>query len=244
MQWYSSITIVERRSDPLKVDSKMSTVFQFTDWTEEIYRTKKEIQSGKPSEIRPVEVSKGTVNRALTNIASLTSGILQEPAEKLLRYCEKELRPGLSVYMKEAQTKEDARELVIETSVRVNEAGEESQVDFIKEPKDSCVFRSFLVFLQKRLEELDEVTSTANPKREALNILAKLRSLAFMEEIIGNIPAAMDAWKARELTRIQNVYEMGLTVGVYELREYVAEKAKNGTDPEDGTVLLKAPKAK
>ena len=244
MQWENIIKIVERRSDPLKVDSKMSTVFQFKDWNEEVYRTKKEIQAGKPSEIRPVEISKGTINRALTNIASLTSGILLEPAEKLLRYCEKELRGGLSVYMKEAQTKEDARELVVETSVLVNEAGEEVQVDSILEPKDACVFRSFLVFLQETMEELDENSSTANPKREALNILAKLKALEKMEEIVANIPAAMDAWKARELARIQNIYEMGLTVSALELREYVAEKAKNGTDPVDGTVLLKAPKAK
>ena len=216
MQWNNHITPHVVMGD----GGKESVYFAFPLWIEEKARTKEDKKLKKPPTFGPVIISKRTFNMVLSQIRDLTSGYMTENYEKLLRYSEKNLTAGISVYIKEMQLAEDAREIVED------------------EPRDPQVFRSLLKFMDYTIQELDKKESTANPLREALNILAK--SSKYVDLDFTDPAKIMESWKAAEIARIEGIYQKGLEVTQDTFKSYVAEKFKDNGVDEDGYLRLKA----
>ena len=232
MKWQNHITQHIVTGD----GGKESVYFAFPKWIEEKARTKEDKKLKKPATFGPVIISKRTFNMVLTQIHDLTSGYMTENYDKLLRYSEKNLASGISVFIKEMQMEEDKREIV-EEFVKDAE-GNDTEELYTPEPRDPQVFRSLLRFMDYTIQELDKKESTANPLREALNILAK--SSKYVDLDFTDPAKIMESWKAAEIARIEGIYQKGLEVTQDTFKSYVAEKFKDNGVDEDGYLRLKA----
>ena len=233
MQWKNMVNIVTVTGD----GGKESVYFSFPKWIEEKARTKEEKKMKVAPKFGPVIISKRTINLVLTQIKDLTSGYRSENYDKLLRYSEKNLASGISVFIKEQQMLEDSRE----DPQPVEMKDEEGKViaTTIENPKQTEIFRSLLGFLDETIQEMEQKESTANPLREALNVLVKSAKYADLD--YKNPGKIMDSWKAAELARIEGIFQKGKEVTEEAFRAYVKEKFDScGVDKETGMLRLKA----
>lgn len=195
---------------------RASTNYLFAGFREEKKVSREEKKAGMKPSWGPVSINKSSFTDVIKSLADLDNDILTMPYSTLVKYSERKLSAGLSIWIAETQEKN------------------QDQPEF---------FRGLLISVKDRIAELDASKSVADPFGDCKRRFAK--SAIFSVLSICENPAALVVENIQtEIDNLRDLQNKAKEVTASEYLEFLNSKeGENGTD-DDGFVMLRkiAPK--